>query len=743
MTTYIGTATSRVDGRAKVTGAAKYASEFNPAGLAHASVVTSTIAKGRITRIDASEALSVEGVIDVLTHQHRPRMASADSAYKDDVAPEGSPFRPLYDDRIWFSGQPIALVVAEESEIARFAASLVRVEYDKEAHVTDLRRQRDTAFALEAPANPAENPFAPPKPRGTAEHAFAAAEVHHRGEYYVPIEHHNPMELYASTVIFEGDGKLTIYDKTQGVQNVQRYVCSALDMEPGDVRVMSPFVGGAFGSGLRPQYNVVLAALAACALKRSVRLVLTRQQMYVLGYRPAMIQQIELGANAGGTLDAMTHEAITVTSQYEDFHRQETGWSGLLYKRANAKHTHKLARLDLATPCDMRAPSAGPGVYALECAMDELAVALKLDPLELRLRCYSDRDQHTDRPYSSKSLRDCYRQGAEAFGWDRRNPEPRSMRDGTELVGWGIATGVWEALQVPITVRIGLTANGHAEVSCATSDIGTGTYTIMAQVAADMLGLPLDNVTIKLGDSTLPQSPVEGGSWIAASVSNGIATTVDAIRRELLHLAKQMPNSPLADATPDEVALADGKLVSKGDASRAVSIADAIRHGAVDRIEQEKSTTFVDDGSHAHNTHSAIFAEVKVDEQLGVIRVTRVVSAVAAGRILNTKTARSQIMGGVVWGIGMALHEETLVDHNFGRIMNANIAEYHVPVNADVGDIEVIFVDEPDDIVNPLGIKGLGEIGIVGVAAAIANAIHHATGKRVRDLPITLDKLLQ
>ncbi len=743
MTTYIGTATSRVDGRAKVTGAAKYASEFNPAGLAHASVVTSTIAKGRITRIDASEALSVEGVIDVLTHQHRPRMASADSAYKDDVAPEGSPFRPLYDDRIWFSGQPIALVVAEESEIARFAASLVRVEYDKEAHVTDLRRQRDTAFALEAPANPAENPFAPPKPRGTAEHAFAAAEVHHRGEYYVPIEHHNPMELYASTVIFEGDGKLTIYDKTQGVQNVQRYVCSALDMEPGDVRVMSPFVGGAFGSGLRPQYNVVLAALAACALKRSVRLVLTRQQMYVLGYRPAMIQQIELGANAGGTLDAMTHEAITVTSQYEDFHRQETGWSGLLYKRANAKHTHKLARLDLATPCDMRAPSAGPGVYALECAMDELAVALKLDPLELRLRCYSDRDQHTDRPYSSKSLRDCYRQGAEAFGWDRRNPEPRSMRDGTELVGWGIATGVWEALQVPITVRIGLTANGHAEVSCATSDIGTGTYTIMAQVAADMLGLPLDNVTIKLGDSTLPQSPVEGGSWIAASVSNGIATTVDAIRRELLHLAKQMPNSPLADATPDEVALADGKLVSKGDASRAVSIADAIRQGAVDRIEQEKSTTFVDDGSHAHNTHSAIFAEVKVDEQLGVIRVTRVVSAVAAGRILNTKTARSQIMGGVVWGIGMALHEETLVDHNFGRIMNANIAEYHVPVNADVGDIEVIFVDEPDDIVNPLGIKGLGEIGIVGVAAAIANAIHHATGKRVRDLPITLDKLLQ
>jgi len=739
MASYIGTATSRVDGRAKVTGAAKYAGEFNTAGLAHASVVTSTIAKGRIARIDASEALSVEGVIDVLTHQNRPRMASADSAYKDDVAPEGSPFRPLYDDRILFSGQPIALVVAEESEIARFAASLVRVEYDQDGHVTDVYRQRDKAVALK----PGENPFAPPQSRGTAEQAFAAAEARHRGEYYVPIEHHNPMELYASTVIFEGDGKLTVYDKTQGVQNVQRYVCSVLGMEPDAVRVISPFVGGGFGSGLRPQYNVVLAALAARVLKRSVRLVLTRQQMYVLGYRPAMIQQIELGANAGGTLDAITHEAITVTSQYEDFHRQETGWSGLLYKRANAKHTHKLARLDLATPCDMRAPSAAPGAYALECAMDELAVALELDPLELRLRCYSDRDQHTDRPYSSKSLRDCYRQGAEAFGWDRRSPEPRSMRDGTELVGWGMATGIWEALQVPIAVRIVLTANGHAEVSCATSDIGTGTYTIMTQVAADMLGLPLDNVTIKLGDSILPQSPVEGGSWIAASVSNGIVTTSDAVRAELLRLAKQMSNSPLGDATPDEVALADGKLVSKRDASRAVSIADAMRHGGVDRIEQEKTTTFADDGSHAHNTHSAIFAEVKVDDQLGVIRVTRIVSAVAAGRILNTKTARSQIMGGVVWGIGMALHEETLVDHNFGRIMNANIAEYHVPVNADVHDIEVIFVDEPDDIVNPLGIKGLGEIGIVGVAAAIANAVFHATGKRVRDLPITLDKLMR
>jgi xanthine dehydrogenase YagR molybdenum-binding subunit len=740
MQNYIGTPTPRVDGRAKVTGQAKYAGEFPAAALAHGHVIASTIAKGRIRGIDASEALRVDGVIDVLTHENRPPMAGTDQAFKDDTAPEGSPLRPFYDAKIMFSGQPIALVVAEEAEIACFAASLVRIEYAREAHATNLHGERDRGIALES-STPADNPFAPPKPRGSAEQALAAAEVRHDGEYYVPMEHHNPMELYASTAVWDGGGKITVYDKTQGVQNVRRYLCSALNLKPDAVRVLSPFMGGGFGSGLRPQYQALLAVLAAIKLERSVRVVLTRQQMYSLGYRPAMIQRIELGAQGDGTLEAMVHDAVTVTSQYEDFHRQETGWSGLLYTCANAKYAHKLARLDLATPCDMRCPSAATGVYALECAMDELAVALRLDPLELRLRCYSDRDQNADRPYSSKSLRDCYTKGAETFGWNRRNPKPRSMREGSDLIGWGMATGIWEALQVPIAVRIALSANGHAEVSCATSDIGTGTYTIMAQVAADMLGLPLDNISVRLGDSTLPQSPVEGGSWIAASVANAIAATSTAIRKRLLRLAKQMRSSPLADTALDDVALAGGKLVSKRDASRAVSIAEIMRHDAVDRIEQEVSTSFPDDGAHAHNTHSAVFAEVKVDEQLGVLRVTRLVNAVAAGRILNPRTAASQIIGGLVWGIGMALHEETLVDHAFGRIMNANIAEYHVPVHADVHDIRVIFVDERDTIINPLGIKGVGEIGIVGVAAAIANAVYHATGKRVRDLPITLDKL--
>jgi xanthine dehydrogenase YagR molybdenum-binding subunit len=731
MDTHIGIPASRVDGRAKVTGAAKYAGEFNTPGLAHGVIVTSTIAKGRITRIDTSEALRVSGVIDVLTHEHRPRMASTSRAYKDDVAPGGSPYRPLYDDKIFFSDQPVALVIAEEWEIACFAAPLVRIEYAQDSHVTDLHAQRDEAKATKTEA----------KSRGKADKAYAAAAVRHRADYYIPIEHHNPMELFGSTVIWEGDGKLTVYDKTQGVQNVQRYICSVFNMKADDVRVISPFVGGAFGSGLRPAHQLTLAVLAARALERSVRLVLSRQQMFTLGYRPGSIEHVALAANAGGTLEAVKHELIAITSQYEDFARNDVGWSGALYKCANAKYGQKLARLDLPTPADMRAPGGATGVYALECAMDELAVALKLDPLELRLRCYSDRDQNAGIPYSSKKLRECYRQGADAFGWEKRKSEPRAMRDGSELVGWGMATGIWEAMQMTTAARIVLTANGHAEVSCATADIGTGTYTIMTQLAAEMLGLPLESVTAKLGDSTLPQSPVEGGSWMAASIAGAIGATADGLRRKLLRLAKKMPDSPLADAKLEDVMLADGKIIAKQDASRAVSIADAMRHGKVDRIEEEASEGSNDDGKYARYAHSAIFAEVKIDEQLGVVRVTRIVNAVAAGRILNTKTARSQIMGGVVWGIGMALHEETLIDHNLGRMMNANIAEYHMPVNADVHDIDVIFVDEPDEIINPLGIKGVGEIGLVGTAAAIANAIYHATGKRVRDLPITLDKL--
>ncbi|QOZ71052.1 xanthine dehydrogenase family protein molybdopterin-binding subunit [Bradyrhizobium arachidis] len=731
MNAYVGTPTSRVDGRAKVTGAAKYAGEFSADGLAHGFVVTATIPRGRIARLDTSEALKVKGVLDVLTHAHRPPLADKDEAWKDEVAPdEGSPFRPLYDNSIKFNGQPIALVVADDWEIAKFAATLVRVDYQEQAFATDLEAERGKAAEVKRPS----------KPRGDAVAALAGAPVQHEADYFVPTEHHNPMELYATTAVWDGGGRLTIYDKTQGVQNVHKFLCSVFGKNPEDIRVLSPYVGGAFGSGLRPQYQAVLATLAALALKRSVRVVLTRQQMYGLGYRPATIEHVGLGARSDGTLEAVTHEATAVTSRYEDFARNDVGWAEQLYKSPNSRYSHKLARLDVSTPCDMRAPGAASGVCALECAMDELAVAIKLDPVELRLKCYSDRDQSEDLPYTSKQLRECYARGAQAFGWSRRNPAPRSMRDGKELVGWGMATGVWEALQMPVAARIVLTANGHAEVSCAASDIGTGTYTIVAQVAADALGLPIENINVRLADSTLPQAPVEGGSWMAASSAHAVLGAAEDIRQELARLAKAIPASPLADAA--NVILVGGTIAKDGDKSCAVSIADAMRYGKLERIEKQKLNQFAEDKSHARNTHSAVFAEVKVDERFGVIRVTRVVSAVAAGRILNTKTARSQIMGGVVWGIGMALHEETVMDHRFGRIMNHNIAEYHIPVNADIQDIDVIFVEEHDDRINTLGVKGLGEIGIVGVPAAIANAVYQATGKRIRRLPITLDKLL-
>lgn len=733
MTAYIGTPTSRYDGRAKVTGAAKYAAEYNTSGLVHGFVVGSTIARGRITHIDTSDALAVPGVLDVLTHENRPDMADDDASYKDEVAPEtGKPFRPLYSGEIQFNEQPVAVVLAENLDVARFAATLVRIQYEKAPFSTDLEARRRQAFVVEKPA----------KPRGDADAAFAAAKVRHAAEYFIPSEHHNPMELFATTVIPDGGGKFTVYDKTQGVQNVRNYLAGVFKLKPDDVRVIGPYMGGGFGSGLRPQHQVVMAVLGAIKLKRPVRVTLTRQQMYSLGYRPATIERIRLGARKGGTLDAMTHEAIAVTSQYEDFARNDTAWGGVLYKCPNTSFVHKLARVDLPTPADMRAPGAATGVYALESAMDELAVALKLDPVELRLRCYSARDQNEDLPFTSKKLRECYRQAAEAFGWDQRNPQPRSMRDGSELVGFGMATGVWEALQQPVAVRITLTANGHAEVACAASDIGTGTHTVAAQVAADVLGLPFENIDVRLADSSLPQSPVEGGSWMATSIAHAIATTAEDVRKELLRVAKKMKDSPLAGAKLKDVALVNGTLAAKDDPARSVSVADIMRHGKLDRIEREKTNSFKENTKYARNTHSAIFAEVKIDEQLGIIRVTRVVNAVAAGRIVNTKTAASQIMGSVVGGIGMALHEETQVDHRYGRIMNANIAEYHVPVNADIHDIQVIFVEEPDDKINPMGMKGVGEIGIVGVAAAVANAIYHATGRRVRDLPITLDKVM-
>lgn len=738
-TAYIGKPTSRVDGRAKVTGSGRYAAEYNVPDLAHGCIVSSAIARGTITSVDTRAARELPGVLRVFTHENSPGCDRPDEDYRDDVAPPGSPFRPLCGNRIQFSMQPVALVVAESFELARYAASLVSLEYEREPHATDLEAE----LANACDPVPRNGIPRPPGPRGKPDAAFAGAAVRIDAQYRAPDEHHNPMELFGTTVVREEDGRMTVYDKTQGVQNVQGYLCRVFGCSPDDLRVVSKFMGGGFGSGLRPGYQVYLAVMAARELKRSVRVSMTRQQMFTFTHRPATWQRVALGAARDGRLEAVIHEAIAETSRFEDYSETVVDWSGVIYSCENVRLSHRVAKLDLHTPGDMRAPGATWGMYALECAMDELAVEAGIDPVELRLRNYAERDGNEDKPFSSKELRTCYRQGAERFGWARRDPRPRSMRDGRDLIGWGMAGGIWEAFMMGAAAKAILTADGRLTVSSAASDIGTGTCTVMTQIGAETLGLPLEDVTFQHGDSSLPESPVEGGSWLASTIGTAVKAACEKVGQRLLHLARKIDNSPLGGIEPADVVFADRQIASRKDPSRRLAIEAIMRAGGGSAIEEDVRTGPSEvHEKYSRMAHSAIFAEVRVDEELGVIRVSRVVSAIAGGRILNPKTARSQLTGGIVMGIGMALEEESALDHDLGRFMNHNLAEYFVAVNPDVHDIEVIFIEEFDRIVNPLGSKGLGEIGVVGVAAAIANAVFHATGKRIRRLPITLDRLL-
>jgi xanthine dehydrogenase YagR molybdenum-binding subunit len=736
----IGTATSRVDGRLKVTGEARYVAEFPAEDLLYGVVVSGAIARGSISHIDTGPALAVPGVIHVLTHENRPSLPWFDRSYRDDDSPSGSPFRPLYDANIIFSGQPVALVIASSFEAARHASALVGITYQPESHQTDIDAERGAAYA---PKQGKDGFEPPPKPRGDADAALKKAEINVLADYATPVEHHNPMEMHATTVLRNVDGSLTIYDKTQGVLNTQQYVTSVFGLKQEQVRVRSPFVGGAFGSGLRPQYQLFLAVMAAQELKRSVRVVLTRQQMFSFGHRPATRHRIALGADKSGRLLAVKHETVSETSRFEDYIEVVVNWSGSAYQCDNVTLGYKVAALDVYTPLDMRAPGATLGIYALESAMDELAHAAKVDPLALRLLNYAEQDQNTGKPFSSKELKACYEQGAARFGWDKRNPVPRSMRRGKTLIGWGMATGFWDAMQQPASARAVLSVDGKLQVSSATADIGTGTYTAMTIIAADVLGLAIEDVKFTLGDSSLPQAPLEGGSWTVSSVGSAVKAACVAIRDELLSIARSMPGSPLAGARAEDVEWAEGRVRSVGQPAASLAIADIMRSKGLHSIEHAVDQKPEDkQKKYTMHTHSAVFAEVEVDEDFGTVAVTRVVSAIAGGRVINPKAARSQIIGGVVWGIGMALQEETMADHALGRFMNHSLAEYHIPVNADIHDIDVIFVEEHDDIVNPLGAKGMGEIGIVGVAAAIGNAVFHATGKRVRELPITLDKVI-
>ena len=742
---YIGAKHPRVDARAKVTGTARYAAEYDAEGLVYGAVVNATVASGYIVSIDTSAALALAGVLEIFTHENHPPFATDPVKWKDEIAPGGTPLRPLADAEVRFAGQPVALVVAESQELAEYAATLVQIHYSAGTHQTDLKRVLNEAFT---PGTEKGGYEPPPKPRGDVWQAIARAEVHTVAFYSTPAEFHHPMEMHGCTVVPSADGRFTVYEKTQGVLNTQDYLLRVFDLPKDRVQVVSPFVGGAFGSGLRPQYHLPLAMMAARALRRPVRVALTRAQMFTFSHRPASIQRVALAAQRDGRLLALVHECVSETSAYEDFTDTIVNWGGQLYRAENVQYGNKIARLNLPTPADMRAPGATQGVYALECAMDELAVALEMDPLELRLRNYAEEDTTNGKPYSSKALLECYAQGAERFGWGARSAQPRSMREGHELVGYGMATGIWKATQTEASVRAVLGTDGRLALSSATADIGTGTYTAISQIAADALHIPIDDVQFTLGDTSLPYAPIEGGSWTVSSVGSAASVACTQLRSRLAQLLRTHGGVGFASFEPgslgERLCLVDGEVrAGEHDDAPRVTLADLLAHAGMKSLEA--TVTLKPDESqkqYSKATHSAVFVEVRVDESLGQIRVARVVSAVAAGRIINPQTAASQIAGGVVFGIGMALHEHAQLDHTLGRIMNHNFAEYLVPVNRDIDGIDVMFIDEQDDIVNPLGAKGVGEIGVPGVAAAIANAIYNATGKRVRELPITPDKLL-
>ncbi len=708
----IGAPLTRVDGPVKVTGRARYAAEFHPDGLAYAATHDSRVPAGRITAIDTAAAEQAPGVLLVLTHLNADQLAYQAPSERPAVDPvTGEQLRVLQDAEIRFSGQPVALVVAATQALALYAASLVSVTYAPDA---DGRLRFDPALAKPTSETAAKKGRGPETRQGDADAAFAAAPVQVDATYLQAREQHNAMEPHVTVAEWQGE-RLTLWSKTQWVGNERDEIARRFGIAPDNVRVISPFVGGALGSALRTWPHVTLAAMAARRAGRPVRLELTRRQLSTaIGYRPETRQHVALGAERDGRLTAMIHEVTGQTSTYEEFAEGTLAPIATTYACPNRRTRYGLVPMNVSTPCPMRGPGWATGLIGQEMAMDELAEALKLDPIALRLRNYAERDPTKDLPWSSKALRACYEQGAERFGWHRRAPEPRTMREGRDLVGFGMATAIYHVARYPTSASATMFADGTVTVRCATTDMGPGTYTSATQVAADTLGLPVDQVRFELGDSTYPAAKEHGGSTTMASVGSAVQAACAALISEL---------AKLGQGTNDY----EGVL----------------RRAGLERLDAQASAAPGDEAkTHSSVGFGAVFAEVRVDPELCTVRVARVIGAYDAGRIINPRLAHSQCVGGMVGGIGMALLEEAEWDENLGRIANATIAEYLVPVCADIGELDALFVQSEDTIMNPLGVKGVAELGLCGVAPAIANAIWHATGKRVRQLPITPDRLL-
>ncbi|MFI9833280.1 xanthine dehydrogenase family protein molybdopterin-binding subunit [Streptomyces sp. NPDC051913] len=722
----VGAPLSRVDGRLKVTGRAEYAAEHDLAGTVHAVIVDASIGRGRVTSVDTRAAEAHAGVLRVIHHGNAPRLPYRDNQGSNNLP--GRRLRAFQDDRVLFHGQPVAVVVATSLEAAQHGASLVTVGYDAEESSTDLSEGE--------PGQPAE--YA----RGDAEAGLRDAAVRLDLTYRLARNHHNPMEPHATIARWDGD-RLTVWDKTQWVPGTQLELSTVFDLPLESVRVVNPFVGGGFGSGLRCWPHTVVAALAAREVGRPVKLVLTRRQMYFgTGFRPSYAYRLSIGSDRTGRLVAADHRIEAETSSYETFTEAVMSPGQMLYGNPSVRQAYRTVPLDVSSPIWMRGPGAATGVHAVESAMDELAHELGMDPIELRRRNEPAQDPSNNTPFSTRRLLECYTVGAREFGWDRRRQQPRSTRDGDWLIGMGMAAGVYHTGVAPAQSRGRLHADGTAVVESATSDMGPGTYTAQTQVAADALGLAVRAVDYRLGDSLYPQTPPHGGSMTMASVGSATLDVCDQLRRQAIRLAVEDEESPLHGVDADDIVVRNGRLHVQGNPARGETYKSLLRRNQRDRLEASSSFDPPRGERRSISAYSAVFAEVAVDATLGLVRVRRMLAVYDAGRIISPKLADSQALGGMVGGIGAALLEHTSTDHRDGRIVNANLADYLVPVNADVPDLRAIYLDGEDYDADPLGVKGLAELVIVGVAPALGNAVFNATGRRVRELPITAESLL-
>ncbi|MDW6024852.1 xanthine dehydrogenase family protein molybdopterin-binding subunit [Mesorhizobium sp. BAC0120] len=726
---------TRRDGILKVTGAARYAADNNPAGMLYAVLAVSSIARGRVTYLDLDAAKAHPGVVEVMTRANRPPLALDPDAK---TTPFSFRFEALQNDLVRYANQPIAVVIGSTLEAATEGAALLAPRYEAEPARTGL----DSTESF-VPA--AVRLISPPEERvGDVEKGLAAAITQVDATYETPAQYHNAMEPHAIVATWEGDA-LSIDMPTQGLALSQARIAEIFGLAIENVHIRSPFLGGGFGSKGVMSGPMVLGILAARLVGKPVKLVLRRDQMYgPVGHRPPTRQRLRLGMDGEGRLTALHHHAKTVTSTFDDFVEPAAEASHVLYASPAIATTHEASRIDIGTPLFMRAPGEASGSAALEGAIDEAAWACRMDPLEFRLRNYAEVEPISGKPFSSKALRECYAEGARHFGWSARPLEPRQMRDDAGfLVGWGVGTATFPALVFQAKARAVLKRDGTGLVETSAADMGQGAWTALAQLAADSLGLDIDEVEFRAGSSDLPDAGIAGGSAHTATAGTAIHAAGGDVISRLAELATRDERSPLFGAGNAGVLARGGRLFRRDDESRSESYADILARAGLADIEGRGEGARDPNAAEAYamHSHGAVFAEVKVDPDLGQVRVTRLVGAFAAGRVINPRLVRSQYYGGMIWGVSFALHERAIVDHRSGRVLNADLAEYHIPVNADVPSVEALLIEEDDPYVNPLGIKGVGEIGITGTVGAVANAVWHATGVRVRSIPIRIEDL--